>query len=112
MEAMSRGEAQFDETVDVVVAGSGGGITGAYTAAREGLSVALLAASPLAAPSGARVLIAGCGTGAELVEARLRQEGMVEITEGLASGETVALDGAGYLTDKAVVNVQQKSANQ
>jgi succinate dehydrogenase/fumarate reductase flavoprotein subunit len=35
----------FDETVDVVVAGSGGGITGAYTAAREGLSVALLEAT-------------------------------------------------------------------
>ena len=36
---------QFDETVDVIVAGSGGGITGAYTAAREGLSVALLEAT-------------------------------------------------------------------
>ena len=35
---------QYDETVDVIVAGSGGGITGAYTAAREGLSVALLEA--------------------------------------------------------------------
>lgn len=35
---------EFDETVDVVVAGSGGGITGAYTAAREGLSVTLLEA--------------------------------------------------------------------
>ena len=35
----------FDETVDVVVAGSGGGITGAYTAAREGLSVALVEAT-------------------------------------------------------------------
>ena len=34
----------YDETVDVIVAGSGGGITGAYTAAREGLSVALLEA--------------------------------------------------------------------
>ena len=31
-----------DETVDVLVAGSGGGIAGAYTAAREGLSVALV----------------------------------------------------------------------
>ncbi|NBQ43971.1 MAG: FAD-binding protein, partial [Mycobacteriaceae bacterium] len=36
---------EFDENVDVVVAGSGGGITGAYTAAREGLSVALLEAT-------------------------------------------------------------------
>lgn len=36
---------EFDETVDVLVAGSGGGITGAYTAAREGLSVALVEAT-------------------------------------------------------------------
>ena len=34
----------WDEEVDVVVVGSGGGITGAYTAAREGLSVALVEA--------------------------------------------------------------------
>ncbi|TGD88468.1 FAD-binding protein [Mycolicibacterium sp. CH28] len=38
---------EFDETVDVVVAGSGGGITGAYTAAREGLSVALVEATDM-----------------------------------------------------------------
>lgn len=36
--------ADWDEVVDVVVVGSGGGITGAYTAAREGLSVALVEA--------------------------------------------------------------------
>lgn len=34
-----------DETVDVLVAGSAGGIAGAYTAAREGLSVALVEAT-------------------------------------------------------------------
>lgn len=34
------------------------------------LSVALLAASPRASRAGAGVLVAGCGTGAELVEAR------------------------------------------
>lgn len=33
------------------------------------LSVALLAASPVAGASGAEVLVAGCGTGAELLEA-------------------------------------------
>ena len=35
----------WDHIVDVVVVGSGGGITGAYTAAREGLSVALVEGS-------------------------------------------------------------------
>ena len=35
----------WGQTVDVVVVGSGGGITGAYTAAREGLSVALVEAT-------------------------------------------------------------------
>lgn len=39
------GADDFDEAVDVIVAGSGGGIAGAYTAAREGLSVALLEAT-------------------------------------------------------------------
>ena len=37
------------------------------------LSVALLAASPLAARQQAPVLVAGCGTGAELVEARAQR---------------------------------------
>lgn len=42
---MTEGDgAGFDETVDVLVAGSGGGMVGVYTAAREGLSVALLEA--------------------------------------------------------------------
>lgn len=41
-----------------------------------------------------------------IVKVGLHEEGMVEIREGLASGETVAVDGAGYLTDKAQVNVQ------
>jgi tRNA (cmo5U34)-methyltransferase len=37
------------------------------------LAVALLAASPLAGVAGAAVLVAGCGTGAELVEARAQR---------------------------------------
>ena len=37
------------------------------------LAVALLAASPLASADGAPVLVAGCGTGAELVEARAQR---------------------------------------
>ncbi|MFD4433823.1 FAD-binding protein, partial [Nocardia sp. NPDC058497] len=35
----------WNDEVDVLVAGSGGGLAGAYTAAREGLSVAVVEAT-------------------------------------------------------------------
>ena len=38
---------EFDTEFDVIVAGSGGGIAGAYTAAREGLSVLLVEATDM-----------------------------------------------------------------
>lgn len=44
------------------------------------------------------------------VRTGLRQEGMVEIVEGLAAGEQVAVDGAAFLTDQAKVNVAPSSS--
>lgn len=37
----------------------------------------------------------------------IRRQGQVQILRGIAAGETVAVDGAGYLTDKAPVAVQE-----
>ena len=42
-----------------------------------------------------------------LVKTGLRQEGKVEIVEGLTAGEQVAVDGAAFLTDKAQVSISQ-----
>jgi len=42
---VTKGEADFDDVVDVLVVGSGGGLAGAYTAARERLRVALVEAT-------------------------------------------------------------------
>jgi len=42
-----------------------------------------------------------------LVKTGLRQSGQIEIIEGLSVGETVATDGAGFLTDKAHVKIQE-----
>lgn len=42
-----------------------------------------------------------------IVNAGLRQEGKVEIIEGVAAGEIVAVDGASFLTDQAAVTIQQ-----
>ena len=38
-----------------------------------------------------------------IVETGFRQEGLQEIAKGLAGGETIAVDGAGFLTDGAAV---------
>jgi RND family efflux transporter MFP subunit len=43
-----------------------------------------------------------------IVKVGQRQDGMVEILQGLAAGEPVAVDGAAYLTDKTPVKVQEK----
>ena len=45
-----------------------------------------------------------------VVETGLRQDGMQEITKGLAAGETIAADGAGFLTDGAAVALPKPRA--
>jgi RND family efflux transporter MFP subunit len=44
-----------------------------------------------------------------MVEVGVQQGGMVEILGGLLLGETVVVDGAGFLTDQALVNVSKSS---
>jgi membrane fusion protein (multidrug efflux system) len=42
-----------------------------------------------------------------VVKAGAKRGGRVEILEGLKGGETVALDGAGFLTNNAVVGIKE-----
>ncbi len=42
-----------------------------------------------------------------VVETGLRQDGMQEITKGLAAGEIIATDGAGFLSDGAAVTLAE-----
>jgi tRNA (cmo5U34)-methyltransferase len=58
------GEASYDRIVSRLIPGY---------ASLARLGVALLAASPLAGAPGAEVLVAGCGSGAELLEARAQR---------------------------------------
>ena len=41
-----------------------------------------------------------------VVETGLRQDGFQQVTKGLSAGETIAADGAGFLTDGAAVTVR------
>jgi membrane fusion protein (multidrug efflux system) len=45
-----------------------------------------------------------------VVETGSKQNGMIEILNGVAAGETVALDGAGFLSNGASVNIHERRA--
>jgi RND family efflux transporter MFP subunit len=45
--------------------------------------------------------------GQRVVTTGIRRQGVVQILDGVAAGETVAVDGAAYLTDQAPVSVQE-----
>lgn len=64
-------------------------------------------ASVVLRPAGEVVYaISGNKAKQHVVRVGLRQQGVVEILEGLKAGETVAVDGAAYLTDGAEVKIQ------
>ena len=55
-------------------------------------------------PAGKVVYVLENGTARQrIVETGLKQDGMQEILKGVAAGDTVAVDGAGFLTDGAAV---------
>lgn len=57
-------------------------------------------------PAGRVVYVVSEGRVAQqLVEVGIRKDGMIEIVKGLNAGETLALDGAGFLTHGAAIQV-------
>jgi RND family efflux transporter MFP subunit len=64
-------------------------------------------------PGGAVVYVIQNGEARQrVVKTASRMKGMTHVAEGLSAGETVALDGAAYLTDKAAVSVISSVASQ
>jgi membrane fusion protein, multidrug efflux system len=73
---------------------------------RKGI-VSVPAISVVLRPAGKVVYVVENGTAQQrIVETGVRQDGYVEINSGIKSGETVVLDGAGFLTDKAAITIQ------
>jgi RND family efflux transporter MFP subunit len=85
----------------------GASVNGAVILGEHPEAIVVPEASVVLRPAGEVVYVIKDKTAQQrIVKTGLRQEGVVEIVEGLAANETVAVDGAGYLTDKAAVNVQ------
>jgi membrane fusion protein, multidrug efflux system len=88
----------------------GASVNGKVILGEHAQAVVVPEASVVLRPAGEVVyVIKDKSASQRIVKTGLRQDGVVEITEGLQAGETVAVDGAAYLTDKAPVNVQQSS---
>jgi multidrug efflux pump subunit AcrA (membrane-fusion protein) len=47
-----------------------------------------------------------------IVKTGIRQDGKIEIIEGLVAGEVIAKDGAAFLTDQAKVKIEAKKPSK
>ena len=86
----------------------GASVTGKVQVARRENAVVVPQSSVVLRPAGTVVYMIKDKVAKQLVvRTGLRQDGQVEILSGLAAGQVVAMDGAGFLTDGAPVTVPQ-----
>jgi membrane fusion protein (multidrug efflux system) len=82
----------------------GGTVNAAWWSPRREDAVLVPEQSVVLRPAGKVVYVIAEGKALQhVVEAGARRAGMVEIVKGLPAGATVALDGAGFLTNNAAV---------
>lgn len=86
----------------------GASVTGKIQVARRENAVVVPESSVVLRPAGTVVyIVKNAVAKQQVVRTGLRLEGQVEILSGLAAGQVVAMDGAGFLTDGAPVVVSQ-----
>lgn len=102
----------FEAIVEVTNPGDwkpGASVSAALVVAEHPGAVVVPEASLVLRPAGKVVYVIANGKAVQrLVSMGERLGGVVEITSGLKAGEIVAVDGAGFLTDKAIVKVQNE----
>ncbi|MBI5178610.1 MAG: efflux RND transporter periplasmic adaptor subunit [Nitrospinae bacterium] len=88
---------------------SGASVNGSVLVGKHHNAVVVPALSVVLRPAGEVVYVVEGGKAAQrIVRTGARQDGMVEIVDGVREGETLAADGAGFLTDGAPVKIQEK----
>ena len=87
----------------------GGTVNAQVVTARKANAIVVPEQSVVLRPAGKVVYVVDDGNkvAQRVVQTGYRQGGLVEITAGLAGGETVAVDGAGFLTNDASVAVSR-----
>ncbi|MDX9741425.1 MAG: efflux RND transporter periplasmic adaptor subunit [Gammaproteobacteria bacterium] len=85
----------------------GASVNGSVTLAKREGALLVPAMSVVQRPGGKVVyVVAGASAEARAVRTGIQQDGLVEIVDGLRGDETVVVDGAGFLTDGAAINVR------
>lgn len=88
----------------------GGSVDGAVVIGQKDNAVMVPEQSVVLRPAGKVVFAVIDGKAQQrVVETGTKQAGMIEIIKGVQAGETVALDGAGFLTNGAAVAVQERN---
>lgn len=106
----------FDAVVEVKNPGGwkpGASVNGAVVVEEHAKAVSVPEVSVVLRPAGKVVYVIENGKAVQhVVTTGVTQNGQVEILQGIRSGETVAADGAGFLTDKAAVSVKETNGNK
>jgi RND family efflux transporter MFP subunit len=106
---------QGNRTIDVIARfnnpgelKSGGSVDAAVITGQKEQAVLVPEQAVVLRPVGKVVYLINEGKAKQqIIEAGSKQRGMIEITKGLNGGETLALDGAGFLSEGATVNVKE-----
>ena len=86
---------------------AGGTVNGAIVTGRKPAAVVVPEQSVVLRPAGKVVYVVAEGKARQrIVEPGVKRDGRIEIVKGLAPGEVVAEDGAGFLSDGAAVTVK------
>lgn len=106
----------FDAIVEVRNPGGwkpGASVNGAVVVEEHAEAVAVPEVSVVLRPAGKVVYVIEDGKAVQhIVSTGVTQNGLVEILQGLKAGATVAVDGAGFLTDKAAVSVKEANGKK
>lgn len=90
----------------------GASVTGTVILGERAAAMMIPEQSVILRPAGEVVYIVNADRARQvLVKTGLRQNGLVEITDGLQLNDQVVVDGAGFLTDQAVVELVKNPAS-
>lgn len=89
----------------------GASVTGTVILGEQPATMMVPEQSVVLRPAGEVVYVVRDNTAHQvIVKTGLRQNGMVEIINGIAENDVIVVDGAGFLTDKAIVKLSDGSA--